>query len=130
MDSDGHLDQEYENLNDAILRAILSSMEVQDILMRFKKQGQMNDKAVLNLFLSLDELYQMIDEKPTNPDTYKLEPGGSTTSSEKEKEEKPSLKEGTVIDGRLLTLNEVLFEKFYQGKFNETDWMKKARVRF
>ena len=130
MDSDAHLDQEYENLNDAILRAILSSMEVQDILMRFKKQGQMNDKDVLNLFLSLDELYQMIDEKPTNPDTYKLEPGGSTTSSEKEKEEKPSLKEGTVIDGRLLTLNEVLFEKFYQGKFNETDWMKKARVRF
>ena len=130
MDSDAHLDQEYENLNDAILRAILSSMEVQDILMRFKKQGQMNDKAVLNLFLSLDELYQMIDEKPTNPDTYKLEPGGSTTSSERKKEEKPSLKEGTVIDGRLLTLNEVLFEKFYQGKFNETDWMKKARVRF
>ena len=69
MDSDAHLDQEYENLNDAILRAILLSKEVQDILIRFKKQGQMNDKAVLNLFLSLDELYQMIDEKPTNPNT-------------------------------------------------------------
>ena len=61
MDSDAHLDQEYENLNDAILRAILLSKEVQDILVRFKKLGQMNDKAVLNLFLSLDELYQMID---------------------------------------------------------------------
>ena len=47
-----------------------------------------------------------------------------------EKEEKSSLKEETVIDGKLLTINEVLFEKHYQGKFNETDWMKKARVRF
>ena len=35
MDSDAHLDQEYENLNDAILRAILVSKEVQDILIRF-----------------------------------------------------------------------------------------------
>ena len=132
MDSGANLDQEYENLNDAILRAILLSKEVQDILVRFKKQGQMNDKAVLNLFLSLDELYQMIDENPTNPGTYKLEPRTSTPSSESstEKEEKSSLKEETVIDGKLLTFNEVLFEKYYQGKFNETDWMKKARVRF
>ena len=80
MDSDAHLDQEYENLNDAILRAILLSQEVRDILVQFKKMGQMNDKAVLNLFLSLDELYQMIDENSTNPDTYKLEPETSTPS--------------------------------------------------
>ena len=130
MDSDAHLDQEYENLNDAILRAILLSKEVQDILIRFKKQGQMNDKAVLNLFLSLDELYQMIDEKPTNPNTYKLEPGTSTASSEREKEEKSYPKEETVIDGKLLTCNEALFEKFYQGKFDQADWMRKARIRF
>ena len=132
MDSDAHLDQEYENLNGAILRAILLSKEVQDILIRFKKQGQMNDKAVLNLFLSLDELYQMIDENSTNPGTYKLEPKTSTPALESsaQKEEKSSLKEATVIDGKLLTFNEVLFEKYYQGKFDQAVWMKKARIRF
>ena len=132
MDSDAHLDQEYENLNDAILRAILLSKEVQDILIRFKKQGQMNDKAVLNLFLSMDELYQMIDKNSTNPGNYKLEPKASTPALESsaQKEEKSSLKEATVIDGKLLTFNEVLFEKYYQGKFDQAVWMKKARIRF
>jgi hypothetical protein len=127
MDSDANLDQEYENLNDAILRAILLSKDVQDILVRFKKQEQMNDKAVLNLFLSLDELYQMITENSTTPSSYKLEPETSTLDISKE--EKPSIKEGIIIDGKLLTSNEVLFEQYYQGKFDETDWMKKARVR-
>ena len=63
MDSDAFLDQEYENLNDAILQAIVASTEVKDILARFKKINQMDDKAVLNLFLSLDELYQIIHEE-------------------------------------------------------------------
>jgi len=129
MDSDAFLDQEYENLNDAILQAIVASKEVQEILARFKKLNQMDDKAVLNLFLSLDELYQMINEKPSDPTTYKLEP---TTSSEEliEQEEKPALKEASIIDGETLTNNEVLFEKFFQGNFDENSWMKKARVRF
>ena len=43
MDSEAFLDQEYENLNDAILQAIVASTEVQDILARFKKLNQMND---------------------------------------------------------------------------------------
>ncbi len=63
MGSDDFLDQEYENLNDAILQAIVASKEVQDILAQFKKQNHMDDNAVLNLFLSLDELYQMINER-------------------------------------------------------------------
>ena len=133
MDSDAFLDQEYENLNDAILQAILLSKDVQDILVRFKKQGQMNDKAVLNLFLSLEELYQMIDENSTTPSPYKMEPETSTPSAESsmsKKEMKSSLKEEIIIDGNLLTSNEVLFEKYYQENFDETDWMKKYRVRF
>jgi hypothetical protein len=127
MDSDAYLDQEYENLNDAILRAIVKSKEVQHILVRFKSQGQMNDKSVLNLFLSLDELQQMINEKSSQPESYKLEPETVTTSIEKEE---LAPKEENIIDGELLSLNEVLFEKYYQGNFSETDWMKKARVRF
>jgi len=132
MDSDAFLDQEYENLNDAILQAIVTSKKVQNILSRFKEQNHINDKAVLNLFLGLDELYQMMDENPSKPDTYKLEPGAPKPTLEKpmDNEKRSSSKEENIIDGESLSLNEVLFEKFYQGKFNETAWMKKARVRF
>ena len=129
MDSDAFLDQEYENLNDAILQAIIASKDVQDILARFKKLNQMDDKAVLNLFLSLDELYQMINENHSDSATYKLEP--STSSEEPIKQEnKPSSKETNIIDGEALTKNEILFEKYFQGKFDENNWMKKVRVRF
>lgn len=128
MDSDAFLDQEYENLNDAILQAIVASQEVQDILARFKKQNQINDKAVLNLFLSLNELHEMIDENSSRPGTYKLEP--ETSTPQKAVGERPVLKRGNIIDGEVLTINEVLFEKFYQGKFNESTWMKKVRLRF
>ncbi len=129
MDSDAFLDQEYENLNDAILQAIVASKEVQEILARFKELNQMDDKAVLNLFLSLDELHQMINEKSPDRGTYKLEP---TASSEEliKQDAQPALKEASIIDGEKLTNNEVLFEKFYQGNFDENSWMKKARVRF
>ena len=70
MDSDDTLDKEYENLNNAILQAIVGSEDVQDVLSRFKNQHQMDDKAVLNLFLSLEELYQMINEKSSGPAEY------------------------------------------------------------
>jgi len=129
MDSDAFLDQEYENLNDAILQAIVASTKVQDILARFKKLDQMDDKAVLNLFLSLDELYQKIHEESSDPATYKLEPREALEKPIKQ-EESSSKKETSLIDGEKLTNNEVLFEKFFQGNFNENSWMKKARVRF
>ena len=129
MDSDAFLDQEYENLNDAILQAIVASTEVQDILARFKKLNQMDDKAVLNLFLSLDELYKIIQEESSDPATYKLEPKAASEKPIKQ-EESSSKKETSLVDGEALTNNEVLFEKFFQRNFNENSWMKKARVRF
>ena len=129
MDSDAFLDKEYEHLNDAILQAIVASTEVQDILARFKKLNQMDDKAVLNLFLSLDELYQIIHEETSDPATYKLEPRAA--SEKPVKQDKSSYKKKTsLVDGEALTNNEVLFEKFFQGSLNENSWMKKARVRF
>jgi hypothetical protein len=129
MDSDAFLDQEYENLNDAILQAIVKSTEVQDILARFKKLNQMDDKAVLNLFLSLDELYQIIHEESSDSATYKLEPRATSEKPVKQ-EEISSKKVTSLVDGKALTNNEVLFEKFFQVNFNENRWMKKARVRF
>jgi hypothetical protein len=130
MDSDAFLNQEYENLNNAILQAIVASTEVRDILAQFKKLNQMDDKAVLNLFLSLDELYQIIHEKPSCPPaTYKVEPKAASEKLIKQ-EESSSKKETSLVDGKALTNNEVLFEKFFQENFNENNWMKKARVSF
>lgn len=129
MDSDGFFEKEYENLNDAILQAIVASEDVQKILVRLKEEEDFDHMAVLNLFLSLDELYEMISEKRKNPMAYKLEPVETQQAQEEEKGvEKPSSIVNK-IDGKLLTLNETLFENYCQGKFNEEVWLKKARIR-
>ena len=70
---DSFFEKDYENLNDAILKAIVSSKEVQKILVILKKKEEIDNMAVLNLFLSLDELYEMISEKKNNSVSYKLE---------------------------------------------------------
>ena len=130
---DSFFEKDYENLNDAILKAIVSSKEIQKILVKLKKKEEIDNMAVLNLFLSLDELHEMIAEKNNNSISYKLEPLESKQSVDKntETEEKKSspVKNGNFIDGKALTLNETLFENFYQGKFNEEAWAKKARIR-
>ena len=129
MDSEELFEKEYENLNDAILKAIVSSKEVQKILVSLKDKVEVDHMAVLNLFLSLDELYEMISEKKNNSIVYKLEPVESQQPSEKKEASSPRNKPN-MIDGKSLTLNETLFENYCQGKFNEEFWMKKARIRF
>ena len=131
MDKDGFFEKEYENLNDAILQAIVSSKEVQKILIRLKEKEGFDHMAVLNLFLSLDELYEMISEKRNSSMIYKLEPTESQQPQEKEKFFKPSSSGSWAnkIDGKLLTLNETLFENYCQRKFNEEAWLKNARIR-
>jgi hypothetical protein len=130
---DSFFEKEYEKLNDAILKAIVSSKEVQKILATLKEQEEVDDMAVLNLFLSLDELYEMISEKNDSSIVYKLEPVDSNQAVGKVKKTKSkipaAIKSGNIIDGKTLTLNETLFENFYQGKFNEDSWMKKIRIR-
>ncbi|MEC8957853.1 MAG: hypothetical protein VX495_05645 [Nitrospinota bacterium] len=133
MGSDELFEKEYENLNDAILKAIVSSKDVQKILITLKEREEINDTAVLNLFLSLDELYEMISEKhnKNNSCPYKSESTESNTLNHKEdvskKVDSPDNNEN-FIDGKPLTLNEILFENFCQEKFNEEIWKKKARI--
>ena len=132
MDSDRFFEKEYENLNDAILQAITSSKEVQNILVRLSEEESLDHMAVLNLFLSLDELFEMISDKRNSSVAYKLEPVEPQRSQEEEKTiGKPSSSERwkNKIDGKFLTLNETLFENYCQGKFNEKAWLKKARIR-
>ena len=131
MDPDRFFEKEYENLSDAILQAIANSKEVQNILVRLREEENLDHMAVLNLFLSLDELFEMISGKRNSSVAYKLEPVEPQRSQEEETIEKPSSSERwkNKIDGKLLTLNETLFENYYQEKFNEKAWLKKARIR-
>jgi hypothetical protein len=130
---DSLFENDYESLNDAILKAIVSSKEIQKILVKLKEKEEIDNMAVLNLFLSLDELYEMISEKKNNSVSYKLEPVESKQSTDKNTETEGKklspVKNGNFIDGKALTLKETLFESFYQEKFNEEAWAKKARIR-
>ena len=132
MDADRFFEKEYENLNDAILQAIARSKEVQSILARLREEENLDHMAVLNLFLSLDELFEMISDKGNSSVAYKLEPIELQRSQKEEKiTDRPSSSEHwkNKIDGKLLTSNETLFENYYQEKFNEKAWLKKARIR-
>ena len=132
MDSDRLFEKEYENLNDAILQAITGSKEVQNILVRLKEEENFDHTAVLNLFLSLDELFEMISDKNNSSVTYKMEPVEPEQSQEEEKtidRRSSSERWKNKIDGKMLTRNETLFESYCQGKFNEKAWLRKARIR-
>ena len=132
MDSDRLFEKEYENLNDAILQAITGSKEVQNILVRLREEENLDHMAVLNLFLSLDELFEMISDKRNSSVAYKLEPTKPQRPQEEEKiiDRPPSSERWkNKIDGKLLTLNETLFESYCQGKFDEIAWLRKARIR-
>ena len=131
MDSDELFEKGYETLNDAILKAIVSSIEVQELLIKIKKQKETNDIEVLNLFLSLDELCEIILENGNkNSCDYKKEPSKSSAFEYEEDKKIPAFdKNKNFIDGKSLTLNEILFENFCQEKFNEEAWKNKARIR-
>jgi len=34
-----------------------------------------------------------------------------------------------LVDGNLLSRNEILFEKYYQGRFDEKQWLKKVKIK-
>jgi hypothetical protein len=34
-----------------------------------------------------------------------------------------------LVDGKLLSRNEILFERYYQGRFNEKQWLKRAKIK-
>ncbi|MEE9258671.1 MAG: hypothetical protein V3U37_03925 [Nitrospinaceae bacterium] len=128
--SDAHQDKEYEELNDAILKAIISSDEVKQLLMDFRKKNLIDDLAVLNLILSLEELCELMSAKAPAPDTYKVEPSPDDKPSKKLGSARLSKTEDKYsIDGKVLSDNEIKFEEFYRKKFDEGEWLKKAKIR-
>ena len=141
MDSfDAFDDKEFEQLNDAILKAIISSKDVEKVLQDFKSKELINEMAVVNLILSLEELSGLMLIDPKNKQTHML---GSSKKKQpikqgqlenqvhgdsKKKNESESSNH-YLIDGKILSRNEVLFERYCQGRFNEKQWLKQAKIK-
>jgi len=86
-----------------------------------------NHLSVLNLILSLEELSDMVfaDEDSSDYESviedFRTEKPGISPEMEATNPFK--------IDGQNLTPNEILFEKFFQKKFNAQEWLKKAKIK-
>lgn len=123
---DSSLDKEYESLNEAIMKALVTSKDVKRVLEDFKSKELINNLSVLNLVLSLEELSQLVfsDDHDFDIDEAAAERPASAEKAKKEGSPSPY-----VIDGKRLSKNEILFQKYCQGLFDEHEWIKKARVK-
>jgi hypothetical protein len=125
--SDSSLDKEYEKLNEAIMKAIITSDEIKELLQEYQSKDMIQHMAVLNLVLSLEELSEVI---LSNCETYDLEcVDDKENSSQSTQSKSKDTGKKYFVDGKNLTQNEILFERFCQGKFDEQAWLKKIKVK-
>ncbi len=123
--SDASLDKEYEKLNEAIMKAIITSDEIKDLLQDYQSKDMIQHMAVLNLVLSLEELSEVI---LSNCETYDLECVDDKETRRPVKSKSNDTGKKYFVDGKNLSQNEILFERFCQGKFDEQAWLKKIKV--
>jgi len=134
---EGFQDKEFDLLNEAILKAIVSSPDVENVLQYFKSKDLINEMAVVNLILSLEELSGLMFPEATGKLTQAID---SPSENRPQKIKNPlvgntqkgiPLKPNNhyLVDGKLLNRNEILFEKHFQGRFNEKQWLKRAKIK-
>ena len=134
---DGFEDKEFDLINEAILKAIVSSSDVERVLQHFKSKDLINEMAVVNLIVSLEELFGLMLSEVKNQSTQALDSpsenriqeiknqlGGNTP---KEISSKPNTND--LVDGKTLKRNEILFEKYFQGRFDENQWLKRSKIK-
>ena len=134
---EGFQDKEFDLLNEAILKAIVSSPDVEKVLKYFKSKELINEMAVVNLILSLEELSSLIFSEKIDKSTQDIDSplenqpqkikNQLVGNAQKEIPGKPN--SHYLVDGRLLNRNEILFEKHFQGRFNEKQWLKRAKIK-
>jgi len=134
---EGFQDKEFDLLNEAILKAIVSSPDVENVLQYFKSKDLINEMAVVNLILSLEELSGLMFPEETDKSTQAIDSPTENRlqkiknplvgNTQKEIPRKPN--NHYLVDGKLLNRNEILFEKHFQGRFNEKQWLKRAKIK-
>ena len=79
---DGFEDKEFDLLNEAILKAIVSSPDVEKVLQYFKSKDLINEMAVVNLILSLEELSGLMFPEGTDKLTQTIDSQSENGSQE------------------------------------------------
>ena len=134
---EGFQDNEFDLLNESILKAIVSSPDVENVLQYFKSKDLINEMAVVNLILSLEELSGLMFPEGTDKSTQAID---SPSENRLQKIKNPLVDNNQkgiplkpnnhyLVDGKLLNRNEILFEKHFQGRFNEKQWLKRAKIK-
>ena len=134
---EGFQDKEFNLLNEAILKAIVSSPDVENVLQHFKSKDLINEMAVVNLILNLEELSGLMFPEGTDKSTQAID---SPSENRPQKIKNPLVgntqkeiprksNNHYLVDGKLLNRNEILFEKHFQGRFNEKQWLKRAKIK-
>ena len=137
---DGFEDREFDQLNEAVLKAILSSKDVEKVLRDFKSKDLINEMAVVNLILSLEDLSSLIFSESAEKSNHafdtlnqkqplrsdKIE---NKTIGSKKNQVSYSLNSYDLVDGKNLSHNEILFEKYYQERFNEQQWLQQSKIK-
>lgn len=126
---DSHLDEAYEHLNKAIMKAIVSSEDVKKVLAGFKEKDMINHLSVLNLILSLEELSDMVFSKEGASEYEAVMEDFTAEQTQKPAEAVMEADNPFKVDGQNLTPNEILFEKYFQKRFDGQKWLKKAKLK-
>ena len=133
---EGFQDKEFDLLNEAILKAIVSSSDVENVLQYFKSKDLINEMAVVNLILSLEELSSLMFPEETDKSTQAIDSPSENRpqkiknqlvgNTQKEIPRKPN--NHYLVDGKPLNRYEILFEKHFHGRFNEKQWLKRTKI--
>jgi hypothetical protein len=120
-----------------INRAIIGSVEVKSCIKILKDLDLLDHIEDYNLVLDVKALIELIQKKDDNGGTIpsRKEMGGLSTAPAKDSEQSEPKKESKkgssqTIDGKSLTENEILFQKYLERNFDESVWLRKAGIRF
>ena len=135
-----------------INKAILKSPDVQFSIKKLQKLQLLDYVSEFNLVLEVDKLIESIlkqneDREASTQDLDKLKEEFLEAEAnsdleelqlpaEAEESETPDLSSPFTpsplqwVDGKALSDNEIRFEEYFNQRFDEKHWMKKAKIRF
>jgi len=124
-------EKDLKDLSQLIVSALTRDEGVMNALADLKKRKVIEPSTLLGLALKINDLLEISGAAVSEEDVRKI------VNERAEQEEKPepaprplrsevSLKQRTMIDGRELSREEILFEEWAIANFNERDWLKKS----
>ena len=120
-----------------INRAIINSMEVKSCIKILKDLELLDHIEDYNLVLDVKALIDLIQKKdekggsiPSSKDMTEPKPSSNDEPEKSQDDNQPAKQTQHKIDGKTLTQNEILFQKHLERNFDESQWLKKAGIRF